>query len=97
MQTIFVSGANKSREQWVSIQWLRFVFRVKLAANKPRMDVAREFDHLDKLPIGRDAAEHQSFFFQTLPELRIELITMAVTFADLICAAINVLDEGARR
>src|SRR5690348_2011652 len=97
MQTIFVSGANKSRKQRVSIQWLRVVFRMKLATDEPRMDVARQLDHLHELAVRRDAAEHQPIALQTLPKLRIDLVTMAMAFADFFCATVNILDQRTRR
>src|SRR5215213_1272378 len=81
----------------MSVERLRFVFRVKLAANEPWMHVTRQLDHLDKLAIRRDTAEYQTFLFKTLAKLRIELITMTMTLADLVRAAINFLDQRARR
>lgn len=56
-QTIFVGGMDKRSEQRMRIERLRFVLRMKLAAEKPRVDIAREFDYFDKLFIRRNAAE----------------------------------------
>src|SRR5215217_643747 len=81
----------------MSVERLRLVFRVKLAADKPRMNVARQLDHLDKLAIGRHAAEHQTFLFEPLSKLRIKLVTMSMTLADLVYTTINSLDQRAGR
>src|SRR4051794_5681995 len=81
----------------MSIERLRLVFRMELAADKPRMHVARELDHLDKLAVRRNTAEHQPFPFQLLSKLRIDLVTVSMTLADVISAAINLLDQRSGR
>jgi hypothetical protein len=42
---------------------LRFVFGMKLAAEKPWVNVAREFNYFDKLSVGRNTAENESGLF----------------------------------
>src|ERR1043166_1113720 len=74
-------GPHKRGEQRMSVEWLRLVFRMKLAADKPRMHIARQLDHLDKLAVRRNTTEHQTFLFQTRTILRIELVTMTMTLA----------------
>src|SRR6185312_16399604 len=81
MQTIFVGRANKRSKKRVGLQGFRLVFGVKLATYEPGMRLARQLDDLHKLAVGRDTAEHQTFGFEPLAILRIELVAMAMTFA----------------
>src|SRR6185295_10609695 len=43
------------------------------------------------------AAEHQTFLFEPLSKLRIKLVTMSMTLADLVHTTINFLDQRAGR
>src|SRR5712691_11257606 len=66
---------------------------MELASEKPRMFVAREFDNLDKLLIGRDATENQATLLQSLAIGRIEFVAMAMALADFVRAAVNLARE----
>src|SRR5258705_13606218 len=70
---------------------------MKLATYKPWMHFAGQFDHFYKLTIRRNATERQAILFEDLPVLRIEFVTVPVTFADFFCTAIKVLDQRTRR
>ena len=52
--------------------------------------LARQFDHLDKFPVRRNAAEDHPFSFEYVAIFGIEFVTMAMAFADLLGAVINV-------
>src|SRR5882757_4665171 len=55
-------------------QRFRFEFRMKLASEKPRMFIAREFDDFYELFVRRGAAEYQTAALQRLAISRIEFI-----------------------
>src|SRR6266576_1252222 len=59
---------------------------MKLTTQKPRMLIARQFDNLYELSVGRNTAKYQSRLLQTRPKFRVELVTMTVTFANFITA-----------
>src|SRR5438067_8786263 len=61
---VCVGGADEGCEERVRGERLRFVFGMELTAKKPRMDFARQLDHLDEAPIGRLAAKDQTGSFQ---------------------------------
>ena len=56
--------------------------------------VARELDHLGELPIGREPAQHEPAFFETLMIFGRDLEAMTMPLLDLSCA-INRMREGA--
>ena len=78
----------------MGVERLRLVFRVKLATDKPWVSIARQLDHLDKLAIGRHTAKHQTFIFEALAKLRIELVTMSMALSNGVFI-VNSFREGA--
>src|SRR2546426_11640791 len=64
-------------------QRLRFVFRVKLTTEKPGMFVSWQLNYFDKLTVGRPSANYQTRSVQSFAKLRIKLITMPMSLADL--------------
>src|SRR5205085_12325622 len=73
---------------------LRLVFGVELTTKDPRVNVARQFDHLDEATVHRDAAEDESGAFELFAELRVELVTMSVSLAYLFAVAVDFAREA---
>src|SRR6266404_1873281 len=51
LKAILKCGGNKRDKQRMGLQRLRFVLRMKLAANEPWMNRAWQFYHFDKLAV----------------------------------------------
>src|SRR5262245_49436487 len=81
----------------MSVEGLRLVLRMKLTTNKPGMCFARQLNHLDKLSVGRNTAEDQTFSFEYLAKLGIAFITMTMKLAAIIGALVHFLDRRAWR
>src|SRR5438128_2514260 len=69
---------------------------MKLTTEKPGMFLARKLNYLDKLPVRRDAAKNQTCAFQSLAKLRIKLVTMPVSLANLF-GSVDFLRQRTRR
>src|SRR6267142_3809396 len=78
------------------IQRLRFVFRVKLTTEKPGMFASWQLNYLNKLPVGRHSAKFQTRSFQSFTKLRIKLITMPMSLADLF-RCVSLFGQRTRR
>src|SRR5688500_15007018 len=86
---ITVRRPDERRKQRLGRERLGLVLGVELAAQEPRVDVARQLDHLDEAAVLRDAAEDQPRRFELRAELGVELVAVAVALADGRGAAVD--------
>src|SRR5688572_15555136 len=89
-QSMFKRRPDKRRKQRMRIERPGFVFWMKLARQKPWMDLARKLYNLHEFSIGREPAHHQTFTFQSCTKFRIELVTMTVALAYFFGAVVNI-------
>src|SRR5205085_7686523 len=90
---VTVRGPDERCKQRVRRERLRLVLGVELAAQKPGVRLARQFDHLDEAAVNRDAAERQARLLQLFAELRVELVAVSVALAYLGAAAVDLARE----
>jgi len=91
--TILKAGANERGKQRMRSKRLRFEFRMKLAANEPRM--IRHFDNFDIHAIGCPAGNAESGARERLLVLAIKFVAMAVALGDFECA-VSLMRKRAR-
>src|SRR5207302_2550798 len=75
-QAMLVRRSNKGCEQRMRRQWLRFEFRMELAAEEPRM--IRQLNDFHEILVRRDARNDQTVFGKHLLELPIEFVPMTM-------------------
>ncbi len=75
-----MGGLDESTEEGVRFHWLRFEFRVELAAEEP--GVARDLADFDVGTIGRFAGDAEAIVFEDLLVFAVEFVAVAVAFAD---------------
>src|SRR5947209_8460211 len=95
VQPILPRGLHERVKERVDGERLRLVFRVKLAGDEIRVDIARQFYYLDKFFVRRYAAENEAFPLKHTPEFRVEFVAVAVAFADPFCPVIYVASDRA--
>src|SRR5574337_118488 len=71
---------NELSEQRMGSFGTRLKFRVELAADEPW--VIRQLNHLHQHIVRREPAQSHAVAFQDLPEVVVDLVAMAVAFAD---------------
>ena len=77
-QLVAVGSRNEARKQRMRLQWLRFEFRVELAAQEPRM--VRQLGNLHEVSVRRIAGEFHAVAADDFFIFPVELIAMAVSF-----------------
>ena len=68
----------------MAVHWARSKFRMKLAAQKPR--VILKFDNLNQFAVRRPAAQEHSFFREWLDVLIVEFIAVTMALEDFLTA-----------
>src|SRR5690606_26146377 len=86
-------GGDELAEQRVRAVGATLELWVRLGGDPER--VIAQFDELDEALVGRRAAAHEPGLLEPRPELRIELVTVAVTLADHLFA-VRLGDLGTR-
>src|SRR5689334_22188347 len=94
LHTVFPSGSDKRREQRVCRKRFRFIFGMKLARHKVWMLLTRQFDHLDKFAVRRNAADDQPFFFEHAAKFRVKFIAVSVPLRYLRHVVIYLANEA---
>src|SRR4051794_32497101 len=90
---MLVRGADESLEQRVRLQRFRLELRMELATDKVRM--IRQLHHLHVSSIRRGTGNPQAAGSQCLFVLSVELVAMAMTFADFRLA-VNFVGQSVR-
>src|SRR5215472_172810 len=81
LQAVLIRRADKRPEQRMGLEWLRFEFRMELAAYKMRM--VWKFDNLNVSSIRRRSGDTHSGSRHRLFIFAIEFVPMPVALADL--------------